>query len=179
METNEVENPQGAAQPIPLTRADKAKGPPYLTTVIIRQMTNSPRTAPRFPVVHHLKIMWKPNPGGDLLASPAGLLVLRAAECEERPTEIGPIQNWPWNIYLLGSGAWPLSFLLSNTRSGHLPPRMQHFIPLFRGRMTCCLPPWASIFLAMSLLADLSFHRLLCTMAPLIRMLICYTLTRQ
>ena len=27
LETNGVENPQGAAQPIPLTRADKGKGP--------------------------------------------------------------------------------------------------------------------------------------------------------
>ena len=142
-------------------------------------MTNSPRTAPCFPVVHHLKIMRKPNPGRDLLASPAGLLVLCTAECEERPVEISPIRNWPRNIYLPGSGAWPPSFRLSNNRSGHLLPCMQHFIPLSKGRMTCCLPPWASIFWTMSILADFLFHHLLCTMAPLIRMIICCTLTRK
>ena len=147
--------------------------------MIIRKMTNSPWTAPRFPVIHHLRTMRKPNPRRDLLASPAELLVLRAVECEERPAEIGPVQNWPWNIYLPGSGAWPPSFRLSNTRSGHLLPCMQHFITLSWGRMTCCLPPWASIFWTMSLLADFSFHRLLCTTAPLIRMIICCTLTRK
>ena len=122
LETNEVENPQGATQPIPLTRADKGKGPPYLTIVIIRQMTNSPQTAPRFPVVHHLRTMRKPNPGRDLLASPAGLLVLRTAKGEGRSVDIGHGRNWPRNTYLPDSGAWPPSFSLSNTRSGHLPP---------------------------------------------------------
>ena len=63
-------------------------------------MTNSPRTAPRFPVVHHLRTMRKPNPGRDLLANPAGLLVLCVTECEERPTEICPVRNWPRNIYI-------------------------------------------------------------------------------
>ena len=179
LETNGVENPQGIAQPVPLTRADKGKGPPYLTTVIIQQMTNSPRIAPRFPIVHHLRIMWKPNPRRDLLASPVGLLVLHITECEKRPVEIGSVQNWPRNIYLPGSRAWPPNFRMSNTRLVHLLPFMQHFIPLSGGRMTCCLPSWASIFWTMSLLTDLSFHRLLCTTAPLIHMIICCTLTRQ
>ena len=93
-------------------------------------MTNSPRTAPRFPVVHHLRTMRQPNPGRDLLTSPIGLLVLRTAEREGRPSEIAPIQNWPRNTYLPGSGAWPPSSHMSNTRSGHLSPCMQHFIPL-------------------------------------------------
>ena len=141
-------------------------------------MTNSPRIAPRFPFVHHLRTMQKSNPRRDLLTSVAGLLVLHATECEERPAKIGLIRNWPRNIYLPGSGAQPPSFDLSNIHSGHLSPYRQHFIPLFRGRMTCCLPPWASIFWTMSLLADFSFHCLLCTTAPLIRMIICWTLTR-
>ena len=142
-------------------------------------MRNSPQTAPRFPDVHHLRTMRKPNLGRDLLASPVGLLVLRTAELEGRPAEIGPVQNWPRNTYLPGSGAWPPSFCLGNTRSGHLPPCMHHFIPLSGGHMTCCLLPWASIFRTMSLLVDLSFHRLLCMTAPLICMIICCTLTRQ
>ena len=45
--------------------------------------------------------------------------------------------------------------------------------------MTCCLPPWASIFWIMSLLVDSLFHRFLCTTTPLIRMIICCTLTSQ
>ena len=142
-------------------------------------MTNTPRTAPRFPLIHHLRTMRKRNPRRDLLASPVGLSVLRTAEREGRLVEIGLGQNWPRNTYMPGSGAWIPSFCLSNTRSGHLLPCVQHFIPLSRGCMTCCLPPWASIFWTMSPLEDSSFHRLLCTTAPLIRMIICCTLTRQ
>ena len=103
-------------------------------------MTSSLRTALHFPVVHHPRTMRKPNPERDLLASQAGILVVRAAVCEERLAGIGLVRNWPRNIYLPGSGVWPPNFYPSNTRSGHLPPYMQHFTPIFGDHTTCCLP---------------------------------------
>ena len=152
---------------------------PYPTIVITCQMMSSLRIVLHFPVVHRLRTMRKPNPERDHLASLAGLLAIRAAECEERPAKIGPVQDWPRNIYLPGSGVCPPNFHLSDTRSGNLPHCMQYFTPLSGDSTTCCLPPWASIFWIMSLLADFSFHRLLCTTAPLIHMIICCTSTRQ
>ena len=117
-------------------------------------MMNSLRIALQFPVVHHLRTTRKLNPERDHLASPAGLLAVRAAECEERLAKIGPVRNFPRNIYQPGSGVCPPNFHLSDTHLGYPPHCMQHFIPLFGDRMTCCLPPWASIFWIMSLLVD-------------------------
>ena len=142
-------------------------------------MTNSLQTALHFPVAHHPRTIWKSSLERDLLTSPAGLLVVRVTECEERPVVTDHVRNWPMSICLPGSGVWLPSFYLRNTLSGRLPPHMQHLIPLFGDLTTCCLPPWASIFWTTSLLADSSFHRLLCMMAPLIHMIICCTLTKQ
>ena len=80
LENNGVENPQVAAQPIPLTRADKGKGPALLDHSDHPADDEHSSDNSLFPVVHHLRTMRKPNPGRDLLASPAGLLVLRTTE---------------------------------------------------------------------------------------------------
>ena len=131
------------------------------------------------PVVHHPRTKRKPSPEKDLLAILVGLLVARVTGCEERPTGIDPIRNWPLSTCLPCSGVWPPSFYLRSTHSGRPPPHMQHFIPLSGDRTTCYLPPWASIFWIMILLADSSNRRFLCTTDPLIHMILCCTLTRQ
>ena len=77
--------------------------------------------------------MRKSNPGRDLLASSTELLVLGAAECEERPAEIGPVRNWPRNIYLLSSGAWSHQFPLEQYLFGAPPALHVTFYPLVRG----------------------------------------------
>ena len=86
LETNGVENPQVAAQPIPLTRADKGKGPALLDHSDHPADDEHSRAAPRFPIVHYLRTMRRPNPGRDLLTSPTRPLVLHTAEHEGRPT---------------------------------------------------------------------------------------------
>ena len=93
LETNGVEIPQGTAQPVPLTRKIRANGPPYLTIVISQHMTSSLQTALYFPIIHHPRTMRKPNSERDLLASPAGLLVVHAVVYEERPAGTGPVRN--------------------------------------------------------------------------------------
>ena len=142
-------------------------------------MTSYLQIALHSPIVHHLRTMRKPSPKRNLLAIPAGLLVASVAKCEERPEGTDPVQNWPLNTCLPGSGVWPPNFYPRSTNSGLPPPLMQHFIPLFGERMTCYLPPWASIFWIMSLLTDSSYRHFPCTTAPLIHMIICYTLTRH
>ena len=142
-------------------------------------MTSYLQIALHSPVVHHPRTMQKSSPEIDLLAIPIGLLVALVVECEERPVGTDPIRNWPLSTCLPGSGVWSPSFYLRSTYSGRSPPRMQHFIPLSGDCTTCYIPSWANIFWIMSLLADSSYHRLPCTTAPLIHMIICCTLTRQ
>ena len=142
-------------------------------------MTSYLQIALHSPIVHHPRTMRKTSPEKDLLAIPTGLLVARVAGYEERPAGTDPIRNWPLSTCLLGLGVWPPSFYLRNTHSRWPSPRMKHFIPLSRDRMTCYLPPWDNIFWIMSLLADFSYRRLSCTTAPLIHMIICCTLTKQ
>ena len=141
-------------------------------------MMSSLQKTLHFSVAHHPRTMRKPSPERDLLPSPAELLEVRVAGCEERPKGTNPIRNWPLSICLPGSGVWPPNFYLLSTHSGCLSSRMQHLIPLSGDCMTCCLPPWANIFWITSPLMDSSFRRLLCMTAPLILMTICSTLTR-
>ena len=179
LETNGVENPQGAAQPIPLTQADKGKGPAlpnHSDHPVDDELSSDSSPLPRHsPSQNNAEVESRKRP--PLQSSRAVSVVHRRTRREasrDRPrSELAP------EYISARLRAWPPSFCLRNTSSGHLLPCVQHFIPLSGGRMTCCLPPWASIFWTMSLLADFSFHRLLCTMAPLIRMIICCTLTRQ
>ena len=129
-------------------------------------------------VTHHPRTMRKPSLERDHLAIPVGLLVARVTGCDERPAGTDPIRSWPLSICLPGSGVWPPIFYLCSTHSGRPPPCTHHLIPLVGDCMTCFLPPWASIFWITSLLADSSYRCLPCTTPPLIRMIICCTLTK-
>ena len=141
LETNGVENPQGAAQPVPLTRADKGKGlalPDHSDHLADDELPSDSSPFPRrSPPQNNAEAESRKRPPCQ------SSWAVSVARCRMRREAIRdrPVRNWPRNIYLPGSGAWPPSFCLSNTRSGHLPPCMQHFIPLSEGRMTCCLPP--------------------------------------
>ena len=117
LETNKAENPQGAAQNIPLTRENKGKEPalPYHSDHPADDEFSSDSSP----------LPCRPPPQNnaeaerDLLASPAGLLVVRVARCEDRPAGTDPIRNWPLSICLPCSGVWPPSFYLRSIDSFH------------------------------------------------------------
>ena len=157
----------------------RAKSSPYLTIAIHWQMTSCVQVALHSSVIHHPGEIRKSSPERDHLAIPVRPSVARVAECEERLVGIGLIRSWPPSICLPGSGVWRPSFYLRSTRTRCLQPCMQHLIPLYGDRTTCCLPPLASIFWITSPLADSPFRCLLFTTALLIHMIICCTLTRQ
>ena len=74
-------------------------------------MMSSLQTTLHFSVAHHPRTMRKLSPERDLLPSPAGLLEVCVARCEERPEGTNPIRNWPLSICVPGSGVWPPQFL--------------------------------------------------------------------
>ena len=141
LETDRVENPQGVAQPVPLTRADKGKEPTlpdHNDHPADDEFSSDSSPLPRSsPPQNNAEVESRKRPPCRL----AGLLVVRDAVREERPARTDPIRNWPRNEYLPDSGVWSPSFYLSSTHSGRLPPLMQHFNPLSGDHTTCCLPP--------------------------------------
>ena len=136
LETNGVENPQGAAQHVPLTRADKGKG------VALPDHGDHPADDEFFsdssPLPHrsspqnNAEVEFKKRPS--LQSSKAISGTCRRMR-KERPVEIGPVRNWPRNIYLPGSDLCPPPPQFSPERYpfGIPPPLHATFYPPVRG----------------------------------------------
>ena len=177
LETNGVENPQGAAQLIPLTQEDKGKGPAlpnHNDHPIDDELSSDSSPLPcRSPPQNNAGAeSRKRPPRQSSQAVNVAHRRMRREASRDRPRSELALEY----ISARFGGMAP-KFPPEQYPFGAPPALSATFYPPIRGRMTCCLPPWDNIFWTLSLLVDLSFHRLLCTTAPQIR--ICCTLIRQ
>ena len=130
LETDGVENPQGAAQPVSLTHADKSKEPalPDHSDLVDDEFSSDNSILPRLsPPQNNAEAESRKRPPRQPSRAISGerRRMQREASWDKPHSELAPEQ-------------------ISTRFEGMAPqflPRMQHFIPLSEDHTTCCLPP--------------------------------------